>query len=442
MFRSLFRPALLLRALSCLLLLALVVLGLKAIQQSTVSRDFPSYFFSSQAARLGGSPYDYERGAELARAAGVSRYYPFIYPPPLAHALKLLPHDSVLQSQRMWWYGMLACLLTMVFLLARLLGTRDGKKVAEPVPGLWAFLAIGCALCLRRALQIDLGEGQINLLILALNVGTLYFAERKLPQVAGLTLATAILLKVSPVLLFLYLAMRREWRAVGWGAGWLAGLGATDLLLFGPKDWIDFRRVASEGGFQHSPHGLFPITHVPGSLPGFFSNVLGVDSPWIARLSLLVLATMVAFLLILGRRGVRPEERGPFYGAVALTMMLSAPLVWFHHFIYLIPALALLAQHLALRMPGAEWKPMALLGGLASLALPWHPKVLQVLMPTQNEEARMHIDAVFDVPTLVLGFVACLYLWSRARAWVPTHAVVAAPHSRASQEDGVLMEAG
>ena len=112
--------------------------------------------------------------------------------------------------------------------------------------------------------------GNAQLFFVVLGMLALLAFERGRLALGGLVLAYAIVGKLFPGLLIVYLAARREWRAVGWTVAWALGLTLIALVDMGWAPFAAFR--------DHVPKLLsgeaFPMLQFPGpsdvslSVPG------------------------------------------------------------------------------------------------------------------------------------------------------------------------------
>ncbi len=124
-----------------------------------------------------------------------------------------------------------------------------------PVP--WPLLIVP-ALLVLRPLDSNFGNGQVNVLILALTCLGLYLYQKRLDTWAGVSLAAATLMKVTPALLIVYFAWKREWRVViGAAIGAIILTLIVPMPLFGMRGgldgtcyWLEERILVSTAGVQ------------------------------------------------------------------------------------------------------------------------------------------------------------------------------------------------
>src|SRR5262249_34490316 len=84
---------------------------------------------------------------------------------------------------------------------------------------------------------------QINLVLFALTLGGLYLVESGRPARGGALLGFGAAIKVMPIAFVLYLAYRRRWRAALIGAATALLLSLTPVLVFG---WARFGEYVLE----------------------------------------------------------------------------------------------------------------------------------------------------------------------------------------------------
>jgi len=224
-------------------------------------------------------------------------------------------------------------------------------------PGSW-WLTVAMAAPAAIAVEpvrSTLSLGQVNLLLLALVLGLDARGTRWSGVGAGL--ATAI--KIAPGLLVAAQAVRSDWRAFGRGV--LAFVAATALAAV-------LAPAATRAYFT----SLLWDSSRPGGLD-YLQNqslrgVLARHAPDHAPLVWLMSALLV---LALGAWVVRRHRRDPFYAltAAALTGLLVSPVSWSHHWVWVLPMVAV-GVRTGLRTPVA-WASLALLASTLVELLFW-----------------------------------------------------------------------
>jgi hypothetical protein len=196
------------------------------------------------------------------------------YPPPfllLPRALAILAPDFL--RFRMIWFALNgAVLLIGLFVVARMLGPIAGRRAL-----LFAPLVLASDLVLST-LQI----GNLQAIVFSVAMIAMVLLSQCRYAAGGALLAFAILSKLFPGLLLVYLLVRREWRALAWTSGLMAVLVVVSLLDTG---WAPYRAF-----LDHLPRLLggesFPAFRNPGavaknySVPGmaFKLQLFGVGS--------------------------------------------------------------------------------------------------------------------------------------------------------------------
>jgi alpha-1,2-mannosyltransferase len=178
--------------------------------------------------------------------------------------------------------------------------------------------------------------------------------------VVGVGLGVAALLKLSPVMLLVYLALQRKWRALWTAAATMAALLGAALAIGHPDDlstW--FRDVAgsvSEGA----------RTTDNQSLPALLARVFGHTDDIIAQLPLgrwrfggYVVALVGVVGLWLLRRGQRVEPLD--LGVLVLVALLAGPISWDHYLTWSLLVLVLVVD--PARWAGRSWLQVTVLAG-------------------------------------------------------------------------------
>lgn len=157
---------------------------------------------------------------------------PFQYAPQFLlwpAAALVLTHDY--PSIRVVWFALQT---TLFFSVVAWLGIWVGGRAGRMALFLWP-LAVSAFPALH-ALQY----GQFHLAAIALSVAAMLAFETGRDRVGGAMLSIATLSKLFPGILVVVLLARRQWRALGWTAGFAALLTATTLAVFGPAPFLAF----------------------------------------------------------------------------------------------------------------------------------------------------------------------------------------------------------
>lgn len=251
----------------------------------------------------------------------------------------------------------------LVFELAKWAALVAGLRCAwrlcappgEDVP---PIVALGSLLLTWRYFSNDLGQGNVNIFILALVVGGCWLLRRGNHVAAGFVVAVGACTKVTPALLLVYFAYKRcWWTLVGavlggvvclvvWPSLWLGWSNNWALLW----DWYD-HVVAGyvERGAVYSIHSNQSIAgvlnrllgpHVAIHYPDVYLAFTVLPPMWLNALRLMLSAGVV---LTLGWacRGRLPERNQPLafaaeVGLVLIAMLMLSGYSWKMHFVTLV----------------------------------------------------------------------------------------------------------
>jgi uncharacterized membrane protein YkgB len=296
---------------------------------------------------------------ELGRDDDLYQRHPdYLYPPVFLVLLRPLTHVPRPVAAVIWQmskYAAIACLFAAAWSLA--------SRIA-PL-SLWTRIA-SIIICARFVVS-DLRHGNVNLFIAAAVIGAAWLFWRDRRFTAGLLVAAAACVKVTPALWGAYLIYKRQWRAVlGGVVGVVLALEVAPLLVITPS-----MNHALLGKWYHHVVGSFlstgdvesmgmnqSLTAVTNRLLGRPELAAGESPPqiadlpdstvrWIQRLAAAALLIVLAWSL----RGAMPNA-----GAFAVEWSILAPFslalsgyTWTGHFCLLILAVCVMIAALARR---------------------------------------------------------------------------------------------
>ena len=303
--------------------------------------------------------------------------------------------------------------------------------------------AIGAVTFWTEPVQRTLHLGQVELLLMALVVWDLRQPPRRWWQGAGIGLAAGI--KLVPLIFIPYLVLTGRFRqatvavtalTVTIAAGWAALPQASAAWWLGP----DFLRAGRTGfiGFVANQSLRGVITRLAG-------DVNAATPAWLAiSAATLVLGLTAAALLHHSGRTAQG------WVACALTGLLVSPISWDHHWVWIAPILAVLADQATRSRGAARWSGWALLAALALIFGAW-PSLWRshaALVPwgliwfapgtpaaayghVRPSEYHWHGLALLAGNIYILtGLVLfAIMLASAARAWRPRGGLVSGPPS-------------
>lgn len=263
---------------------------------------------------------------------------------------------SVLPMAALRWLMTVAgavSLVTSVGLAWRMLGHRRGPAL------LGATLLVAAAALWTEPVQKTLWFGQINLILMALVMADLRQDDRSRWKGIGIGIATAI--KFTPGIFIAYLVLTRRFRA--------AAVSVAVVLL---TIAVGFAALPHESGefwgkrLFMAPGRVGPVDWVGDqSLNGMLVRLLGGENA--ARPYWLGAALVVGVCgLVLAARESRRGHELTAVVTCALTGLLISPISWSHHWVWIAPALVLIA-HPMVRPLRRSW--IWIVGGLALEAL-------------------------------------------------------------------------
>jgi alpha-1,2-mannosyltransferase len=273
--------------------------------------------------------------------------------------------------------GILAFLATIWVTLGGL-GYRAGAVKAG------ATLLVAGATFWTEPVQRTLFLGQVELVLMALVMWDMCQPDGRRLKGIGVGIAAGI--KLVPLIFIPYLLLTRRFRQAAVASATFAvtvGLGFAVLPADSSAWWLHgvFAQGARTGftGWEGNQSLLAIITRLAGS-------TAGAQPAWLA-------AAALAVILGLGSAALAHRAGQPMLGLLtcALTGLLVSPISWDHHWVWIVPGVAVLAGY-ALRARGAlRWScaglaaavtlvfgawPTSLWGenkGLFSLGLFWEP---------------------------------------------------------------------
>jgi hypothetical protein len=184
------------------------------------------------------------------------------YPPTFLPIPRLLAAATTdfWQFRRVWFAINLAVVVLVLVAVARHVDARLGT------PSLWLTPWIVAGPAIVGTLQV----GNAQLLFIAMAVGAMLLFQRERHVAGGALLAYAILSKLFPGLLVVYLALRRDWRALAWTSVWGVVIVAVSLADVGLPPFLAFAdhlpRLVSGEAFPafRNPNAIAINESVPG----------------------------------------------------------------------------------------------------------------------------------------------------------------------------------
>jgi alpha-1,2-mannosyltransferase len=197
-----------------------------------------------------------------------------------------------------------------------------------------SLLVLTAAMFWVRPVNDTIDWGQINLFLLLL-VLLDGMGVTRVPR--GVLVGVAAAIKLVPSIFIAYFAVTRQWKAVVTASASLAACIVVTQL------------VAPDSSWQYWTRTLFESNRIGNSR--FYSNqsllgmvqrvVPGAAVPW-------VWGTLGLVIVVVGFRRVRRAyDAGDVLAALTITGLLGclcSPISWFHHFVWMLPALGVLVD--------------------------------------------------------------------------------------------------
>lgn len=386
--------------------------------------DFSTYYAAAAALRadLHANIYDEHVLARIGADAHVmvNPPLPYTYPPLFAILLSPFTMLSFRVLSRVWLLANAALWAGLVLVFANEIRVLLGTTLASATPqtgntgGLRArlsrlvrddpaplvALAAAALLCLSFAPAVQtLALGQIDFIVLAPLALVPWLTRHGHERWVGVAIAFAAMLKLTPALLIGYLLLRRRWQAALSALVTLAALAILSGVLVGPDHLLvsipQALRVGTGDAALGQNEALFApiVTLLTRNAPS-----LAGAAQTLSRMLLVGIALWLGWFLW---RAPRPAAKAADeadkagmqeqvgYGIALCAMVLLAPTAWIHHYVWVLPALAL-----ALGLAGAYLLGTLRAGGAAS----------------QNARAATWMLAGVILCSLALG-------WSLPYAW-------------------------
>lgn len=339
-------------------------------------------------------PDDNPNAKRKPRMLGLFRIDVYEYPPPfliLPKAITSLTNDFL--RVRLLWFAFNGILVLIAMLMiARSLGSIIGTRAQLLIPVVWAGLPT------VNTLQ----KGNVQLLIVSLSMIAMILISRKKFLSGGLLLAYSAASKIYPGMLFVYLLVSRQWRAIIYTVA--AGIALVLITLY-VIGWQSY-----EAFLKHLPGILggeaFPAFRNPAavainvSIPGIIlkmklfglqgmgfgaSKIIG----WIYTLLLL------AIVFVVGRR----KNNNPLtWLAILILATLRSPFLPISYATF--PPLWLLSLLIAFQSPTPKTLLILILGWLS----------LNIIVPNDSGLDPRLTVLIMAIPQLVIIALALIGL--------------------------------
>lgn len=361
----------------------------------SVSSDFTQDYLAGRALSQGTAIY----GPEFRKASlGIFPFPTDNYHPPF-NALVFLPFSYLPYAWafQIWSALSLAAYVATVVALLKAYGLYR-----EPWWRISAFLL------LWEPFTASVGLGQISALLAFVIIVGFLLLRNGWEKIAGALFAFAMLVKLFPGFLLLYLLLQRRWSAI---YSFLM-VSLTGILLTVATVGMDSVRyyVNSIIRTQHSTYADFPTNiSIEGLLRTLFEATpyvrpLVAIPDYLPQLIWLANGSLVAFVLYLGARRRHSKNVDDLFSLMCISMLLVSPITWNHTcIVVLLPIFILLRD--AILGAGRDNAYVAAIV-LVLFSLPFFPIVNNVIGHYFPQPAPWHVLIVIKT-----GFWSLLLLW-------------------------------
>jgi hypothetical protein len=346
------------------------------------------------------------------RPIGSFNIDPYEYPPPFL----LLPRTLAIVAPqflnfRMLWFALNGSLVLIGLLaVARMFDPVTGTRVLLLSPlVLAADITIGC---------LQIGNLQAAVFSIAM-LAMVFFAQRRYAA-GGALLAFVTVSKLFPGMLIVYLAVRREWRAVAWTTAFCAALVGISLLDTGRVPYLAFLdhlpRLLSGESFAafRNPGAIATNLSVPGFL--FKLKLFGLPNGSFALMktigtiyTLIVLAATV----VIGMRRPTRNQQPLIWLAVLILASLRSPFLPQYELFAVLWLLTLLAAPV---VPSVRT--------LCLVLVAW--AVLNIAIPVNGPDPRL-ISAIVLASQAIIVVLLALALRQKQESSVAMQQPVGSP---------------
>ena len=309
---------------------AIVLVGVLLVQAEgkalrSFGNDFTAYLDAARALAGGGNPYV------------ASERFPYSYPLTLAWMLAPLLFVPIWLAAAVW-FGVTMFSYWRVVNHSALAGP-DRLTRCEVIS-----LAVIVAVALLQIVQNELLNGQINLAVAAVALGSVALAERGRPIPAAMLWGLGIALKLFPLILAPWFLVRRRWTEL------FGGLLAAAVLCLLPVAWVGSDAVRwTIDYFGRISAGQAGATHVPDFIHLNVAWTIGHVAGFASTPAWLLLLTTVVLMGLAIAADIRRGRDGSLRSAamyLSLVVLLS-PKSETHHMVFTIPAVIVLAVRTA-----------------------------------------------------------------------------------------------
>lgn len=263
-------------------------------------------------------------------------YNQYVYPPQFAVVWSFLGKLPFAMSAEVWLLISLVLCVLGLYLLVRLIWPESNWRTTI------VLILAGVSI---MPVQVDLGAGNVNSVLFGLAALTYYLLyHSRRAWLAGIPLGLAIVFKVTPLAILVYLLMRGHWRT-----GISSILTVTLLSV-----WTNFTLRGNSLVYYATHFFSFGQTSMKNGPAPYNQSLLGVLQdfhnhhllPWVSSIQSVVFLVyvLIVALAYYGVFRLTPMTPKLDIALSSLSLLLFSPLVEEMHMIFVLPALLVLAH--------------------------------------------------------------------------------------------------
>lgn len=304
--------------------------------------DFVNYFGGAQAAAHGTDIY-----ADFKHSWGTQSWVvAYIYPPFFALLLAPLTSLGLVAAARIWLLVVHAAFLVALALILRIHPelSRSGRRLF--LLASFAFMPV----------YLNLKFQQVATVWLLLLTAALWAVLRRRAGLAGIFIAAAASLKVSPIFLIPLFARLGRWRVALLGGITLVAVTVASMLA-APGSWQFFTVVLPRIGLgtanwdNGSIDGL--VSRIVELAPGLFGDA----TQTVAKVAIAGTAVIVIGVTVWMSRPIGEQAWAVRLSVAALitSLLIVSSVTWQHHLVTLLLPIATATAWITVRRPGARY---------------------------------------------------------------------------------------
>ncbi|KRW91137.1 hypothetical protein SD51_10645 [Alicyclobacillus tengchongensis] len=256
----------------------------------------------------------------------------YVYPPQFAWLFSWLAWLPFAVSLAVWRFLTILCGVFGVFWTAKTLWGRLRRGY---------LLGLMVAVMTLTPFQLDLAVGNVNTVLFGCFSLAFYLLyRRKLETAAALPIAFAILIKVTPIVILLPLAMQRKWKTIRYTAMFGALIILASWCWLGPGSTFGYAIHFLQFSHDSMQNGPAPYNQsLLGVMELFLIHLKGLYHQPMLQFTFDIYAVAVLAAIVWGIRQAKHTEA---HGSVGLTSILPisvSPLLEQPHMVFTLPAM-------------------------------------------------------------------------------------------------------